>query len=61
MKKAGFSDDVAQCTPQPLYKTIVRVQTNFRVSYPIRVVTKVKCSYISKSVFNDYNVNGVKQ
>ena len=30
-------------TPQPLYNTIVGVQANFRVSYPIRVITRVKC------------------
>ena len=31
------------CTPQPLYNTIVGVQTDFRVSYPNRVITRVKC------------------
>ena len=30
-------------TPQPLYDTIVGVQDNFRVNYPIRVITRVKC------------------
>ena len=30
-------------TPQPLYNTIVGVQANFRISYPNRVVTRVKC------------------
>ena len=30
-------------TPQPLYNTIVGVQANFHVSYPIRVITRVKC------------------
>ena len=29
-------------TPQPLYNTIVGVQDNFHVSYPIRVITRVK-------------------
>ena len=29
-------------TPQPLYSTIVGVQNIFRVSYPIRVITRVK-------------------
>ena len=29
-------------TPQPLYNTIVGVQDNFRVSYPIHVITRVK-------------------
>ena len=29
-------------TPQPLYNFIVGVQDNFRVSYPIRVITRVK-------------------
>ena len=33
-------------TPQPLYNTIVRVQANFRVSYPNRVITRVKCIVI---------------
>ena len=33
-------------TPQPLNNTIVGVQTNFRVSYPIRVITRVKCRVI---------------
>ena len=33
-------------TPQPLYNTIVGVQVNFRVSYPIRVITRVKCIVI---------------
>ena len=28
-------------TPQPLYDTIAGIQTNFCVSYPIRVVTRV--------------------
>ena len=41
--------------PQPLYNTIVGVQTNFRVSYPIHVITRVKCIiYIAKSVFDDH-------
>ena len=30
-------------TPQPLYNTIVGVQANFPVSYPIRVITRIKC------------------
>ena len=30
-------------TPQPLYNTIAEVQANFHVSYPVRVVTRVKC------------------
>ena len=30
-------------TPQPLYSTIVGVHDNFRVSYPICVITRVKC------------------
>ena len=30
-------------TPQPLYNTVVGVQDNFRVSYPIRVITRAKC------------------
>ena len=38
--------------PQPLYNTIVGIQTNFRVSYPIpvsypiRVIMRVKCIVI---------------
>ena len=34
---------MAHTTPQPLYNTIVGVQANFRVSYPICVITRVKC------------------
>ena len=30
-------------TPQPLYNTIVRVQTNFSVSFSICIKTRVKC------------------
>ena len=30
------------CTPQPLYNTIAGVQANFHVSYPFRVITRVK-------------------
>ena len=33
-------------TPQPLYNTIVGVQAHFRVSYPIRVITRVECIVI---------------
>ena len=39
---------------QPLYNTIVWVEANFRVSYPNRVITRVKYSYIAKSVLNDH-------
>ena len=36
-------------TPQPLYNTIVGVQANFCVSYPNRVILRVKCiGYIGK-------------
>ena len=43
----------ARSTPQPLYNTIVGVQANFRVSYPIRVISRVKCiGYIGKGVLN---------
>ena len=31
------------CTPQPLYNTIVGVQTNFLVSYTTCVITRVNC------------------
>ena len=42
-------------TPQPLYNTIVGVQANFRVSYPIRVISRVKCiDYIRKGVLNSH-------
>ena len=38
-------------TPQPLYNTIVGVQSNCLVSYPIRVVSGVECiDYIEKGV-----------
>ena len=30
-------------TPQPLYNTIVWVQANFCVSYPIHAILRVKC------------------
>ena len=33
-------------TPQPLYNTIAGVQANFRVSYPICIITRVKCTDI---------------
>ena len=35
-----------ECTPQPLYNIIVGVQVNFRLSYSIRVITRVKCIVI---------------
>ena len=42
-------------TPQPLYNTIVRVQANFRVSYPIRVISRVKCiGYIGNGVLKSH-------
>ena len=42
-------------TPQPLNNTIVGVQANFRVSYPNRVVTRVKCiAYIGKGILNSH-------
>ena len=37
-----FSHDVAY-TPQPLYNTIAGIQANCRVSYPTRVIMRVKC------------------
>ena len=51
-KKSKFADKPEQAiqktneanlsyTPQPLYNTVVGVQDNFRVSYPIRVITRV--------------------
>ena len=46
-------DNSLSSTPQPLYNTIVGVQANFRVSYPIRVILRVKCiGYIGKGVLN---------
>ena len=36
-------------TPQPLYNTIVWVQANFRVSYPNRVIMRVKCIVIKEN------------
>ena len=45
VSRPGYAD-----TPQPLYNTIVGVQANFRVSYPIRVITKVKYGHIAKIV-----------
>ena len=30
-------------TPQTLYNTIAGVQANFRVSFPVCVITRVKC------------------
>ena len=39
------SSKLFQNTPQPLYNAIVWVQANFRVSYPICVISKVKCWY----------------
>ena len=40
-----------ETTPQPLYNTIVGVQANFRVNYPIRVIMY---SFIGKKVFKDH-------
>ena len=41
--------------PQPLYNTIVGVQANFHVSYPIHVIERVKCiGYIRKRVLNSH-------
>ena len=43
------------CTPQPLYNTIVWVQANFRVSYPNRVISRIKCiGYTRKGVLNSH-------
>ena len=42
----GHKEEI-QCffysTPQPLYNTIVGVQANFGVSYPICLIMRVKC------------------
>ena len=41
---AGAYDPLTSSnTPGPLYNTIAGVQANFRVSYPICVITRVKC------------------
>ena len=38
-----------------LYNTIIKTQGNFRVSYPILAISRVKMySYIAKSVPNDH-------
>ena len=50
----GFTT-ISLSTPQPLNDTIVGVQANFRVSYPIRVISRVKCiDYIRKGVLNSH-------
>ena len=42
-------------TPPPLYNTIVGIQSNFRVSYPNRVIWRVKyIGYIGKGVLNSH-------
>ena len=42
-------------TPQPFNITIVGVQANFRVSYPIPVISRVECiDYIRKGVLNSH-------
>ena len=42
-------------TPQPLYNTIVWVQAHFLVSYPIRVISRLKCKgYIERWVLNGH-------
>ena len=44
----GETWPVYQDTPQPLYYSIVGVQANFLVSYPNRVITRVKCIVIQE-------------
>ena len=40
---------------QPLYNTIFGIQANFRVSYPNRVISRVKCiGFIGKGVFDSH-------
>ena len=40
-------------TLQPLYKTILGIHSNSRISYPIHVILKVKCTgYIGKGVLH---------
>ena len=51
----AFRKLLSVCTPQPLYNTIVGVQANFRVSYPIRVISRVKCiDYIGEGVLSSH-------
>ena len=45
----AIPDHIKRSTPQPLYNTIVWVQANFRVSYPNRVITKVKYIVIKEN------------
>ena len=53
IKQSGKNSFFSENTPQSLYNTIVGVQANFRVSYPIRVISRVKCiGYIGKGVLN---------
>ena len=42
--EAGLEPDQLSGTPQPLYNTIVWVQAYFRVSYPNRVISRIKCN-----------------
>ena len=37
-------------TLEPLYNTIVGGQANFRVSYPIGIITRVKCIVIQQNL-----------
>ena len=42
-------------TPQPVYNTIFGIQASFHVSYPNRVISRVKCiCYIGKGVFDSH-------
>ena len=38
-----YDHESIESTPKPLYNTIAGVQSNFRVSYPIRFIMRVKC------------------
>ena len=50
-----YSTAAVSTTPQPLHNTIVGVQASFRVSYPIHVISRVKCiDYIGKGVLNNH-------
>ena len=60
-EKIGFSHTAAQLTPlhfimeppsvtpQPFYNTIVGVETNLHLSYPILVIKRVKCIAIKQN------------
>ena len=50
-----------QTTPRPLYNTIVGVQANFRVSYPIRVITRVKCKVTQQTIWGSALISAISK